>query len=246
MTVRLLRGVAIVAAISAPRAQAPATGTIVGRLYDNAGGVGRTSIVAKTAGPGPVFVATTDNAGRYRIDVPAGRYRVVVPSPLLEVVTLNNIVVAGGRELEVNLHTIPSVRCECVGSGARQPDGRPGELIGRAVDGRGFALPFAEVTVTGPASLPGRARGYCDQAGWYGVSLPPGDYTVRFVYPGFQPATLEHVRVDSDRTATASAELQVSSQNQPLPDVERRLTGSNCGSVFGGPESTLVRPQLRW
>ena len=85
-------------------------------------------------------------------------------------------------------------------SASAQANITTGALEGRVTDKQtGLPLPGVEVVVFGPARA-GRQVEHSDARGaWFATSLPPGVYTVRFVYKGAQVDRTD-IAVDAQRT----------------------------------------------
>ena len=210
-------------------------GAIAGRVVDRSGrGVPGADVSARPAGAGPLVRAVSSADGSYRFDrLPAGTYRVTASLDGWNAARHNRAAVAAGATTTVNTTIDVGVLCECIEPPVKPP--RRGLYIGYVADALGHGLPFAMVTITG-STLPWPERGYTDAAGNYTAYLPPGSYTFRFTYPGFQTLT----RDDMPAISGWSERLNVRLEPEPGPDgapADQTLrVGCRCpGQVFERP-----------
>jgi len=85
-----------------------------------------------------------------------------------------------------------------------------GSIIGTVKDATGAMLPGVTVTVSG-ANIAGAQTATTNEAGFYRfISLPPGDYELRFHLSGFKTETRRGIRVTLGDTLEENASLAVS------------------------------------
>jgi Carboxypeptidase regulatory-like domain/TonB dependent receptor/TonB-dependent Receptor Plug Domain len=116
------------------------------------------------------------------------------------------------------------------------PGQTTGSIEGRLTDSDGGALPGAAVSASSP-SLQGTRTGVADHDGAFRFpGVPPGDYTVRAVLPGFRPtektATVRldgTARVDLVLEPLREEEVVVSGSSAPI-DTASTTTGTNYTS----------------
>jgi len=92
-----------------------------------------------------------------------------------------------------------------------QAQGLPtGTLNGRVSETEGLVLPGVTVTAKSPA-LQGTRTAVTNVNGDFAIpNLPPGDYVVSFVMPGFQPVT-RNVKVSASQQVAVNTKLSISS-----------------------------------
>jgi len=114
---------------------------------------------------------------------------------------------------------------------AQTPTGR---IIGKVVDDQGAALPGVAVTADSN-KLVGQATALTDETGTYRLfSLASGEYSIRFVLPGFKALTRRDIIVQLDQTTTLNVQLAQSALAEeitvvgqsPLIDVKSTVKGS--------------------
>jgi hypothetical protein len=229
----LVVGMLLVAGATGPVAQS--AGTIAGRVVDRADrGLPGAAVSARPIGVGPLVRTVSGEDGSYRLErLPAGTYRVTVSLEGWNAIRHNRAVVAAGATAAVNTTLDVGVLCECIEPPARSA--RRGLYIGYVADALGHGLPFAMITVTG-STLPRPERGYADAAGNYTAYLPPGSYTFRFSFPGFQTLTRDDMPAIGGWSERLNVRLEPEAPPDGAPAEQTLRIGCLCpGRVFERP-----------
>jgi outer membrane receptor protein involved in Fe transport len=102
------------------------------------------------------------------------------------------------------------------GAAWAQTAGGTGVIAGTVTDNSKAVLPGVTVTVSGP-SVMGTPSATTNESGAYRVlSLPPGEYTVRFEIAGFGTVIREGIRVGVGFTATVNTEMNLASVSESV------------------------------
>ena len=103
-----------------------------------------------------------------------------------------------------------------VPAAAQVVTGSTGAINGTIADNTKAVLPGVTVTIQSPQMM-GTREAVSDEQGRYGfAAVPPGEYKVTFVLPGFATLVRENIRVNLGFTATVSVELQVATQQETI------------------------------
>ena len=135
-----------------------------------------------------------------------------------------------------------------------------GELVGKAADDQGAALPGVTVTLTGPAVMGAQTAMTNERGGFRFPAVPSGTYKVTFQLQGFATLVRDGVVVPVRQTVTLDAALKVAtlqesvtvSGQSPVVDLENAKVGARLDqqtlqmvptsrSIFG---STTVLPGM--
>jgi hypothetical protein len=96
---------------------------------------------------------------------------------------------------------------------ASSPSQTGGHIVGHVSDIGGAVIVGASITAENIATGERRST-ETDQSGAFGIAfLPPAEYSVSFVAPGFAAATYNHIMVGGTTTTTLDAKLEVAPTN---------------------------------
>lgn len=91
-----------------------------------------------------------------------------------------------------------------------------GAINGAVSDNTKGVLPGVTVTIQSPQMM-GAREGTTDEQGRYQfAAIPPGEYKVTFVLPGFATLVRENIRISLGFTATVNAEMQLATQQETI------------------------------
>ena len=120
-----------------------------------------------------------------------------------------------GRKLAFSLLVCIAALFLCVSLAYAQSAGS-GAITGTVTDPQGGAIAGATVTITSLDTNQLRTA-TTGSAGDYKFSLlPPGNYSLRFVAPGFKTSQVASVKVNVTETATANASLEIGAVTQTV------------------------------
>ncbi len=123
---------------------------------------------------------------------------------------------------------------------ALQAQETTGAISGVVTDSSGAAVPNVQVTVTEPTS--GLKRTISSNAsGEYTVpELPPGNYKVVVIAPGYKESDTDNVRVDVSTTNTVSPQLQIGAASESVTvqdnNVQAQTESAALGQVIDGTQ----------
>jgi hypothetical protein len=138
-----------------------------------------------------------------------------------------------GKHLLLSRVLVVALACSAAGSAAAQT-GVYGEIVGKAVDSSGGALPGVTVTVTGSNEL-GTKTATTDADGKYRFpALATGnDYQVQFELGGFATVARKSIAVEVRQTTTLDITMQVASLSESVTVVAQASTVDTTSARAG-------------
>lgn len=118
--------------------------------------------------------------------------------------------------------------------------GTTGKLTGKASDSKtGEALPGATVQIVGTST-----GAVTNESGEFVIlNIPPGNYSVKVSFIGYNPFTINNVRINADFTTTIEAKLVSTSVdlNEVIVTAERKLIQKDATSTVAVIEAAEIK-----